>query len=155
LETVRYYILSQIPTSDDGDFSNDRFKEVYNSDLANGLGNLVARVAKLAETSGEDFAETTSKFYPQVVEKLETIKLEEGLAHIWAKIRELDQLIEKEQPWKKSGPDLKSVLDLLIPEIRQIAFNLQPFLPDTAQKIINQFKGPKIVSSTPLFPRLK
>lgn len=155
LEAVRYYILSQIPTSDDGDFSNDRFKEVYNADLANGLGNLTARVAKLAETSGANFPDSSLSLYPEVSNKLNNIRLEEGLEFIWTKIRALDQLIEKEQPWKKSGDELNKVLETLVPAVRQIAFNLQPFLPETAEKILAQFAGPQIKSAPPLFPRLK
>src|SRR3989344_3805937 len=50
-DALRYYFLREIPSSADGDFSERRFKELYNADLANGLGNLVARVAKLAENN--------------------------------------------------------------------------------------------------------
>lgn len=155
LEAVRYYILSQIPTSEDGDFNNARFKEVYNADLANGIGNLVARVAKLAETSDGDFVASTPNLRPEIKKHLDEIELDLALKQIWEKIRSLDQYIEQEKPWSKTGDELKIILDKLVPEIRQVAFNLQPFLPDTAAKILEQFKGPKIASSAPLFPRLK
>jgi methionyl-tRNA synthetase len=46
-------------------------------------------------------------------------------------------------------------LEKLVREIRQISFNLQPFLPKTAEKIEKQFEGPKIKSEKPLFPRIK
>ena len=48
-DPLRYYCLAKTPPFTDGDFSEEKFIEAYNSDLANGLGNLVARVAKLAE----------------------------------------------------------------------------------------------------------
>ena len=48
-DALRYYLLAKISPFSDGDFSEEKFKEVYNADLANGLGNLVARVAKLCE----------------------------------------------------------------------------------------------------------
>ena len=63
LEPFRYYMLSQIPTDDDGDFTIERFKEVYTADLSNGLGNLVARVAKLCENSGFEANEKVVRAY--------------------------------------------------------------------------------------------
>jgi len=155
LEAMRYYILSQIPIAEDGDFSNARFKEVYNADLANGLGNLVARVAKLCETSGSKFPKSAPVFRPEITAFLDQFRFDEALRQIWEKIRSLDQLIEQEKPWSKSGPELQQILNELIPEVRQVAFNLQPFLPETSAKILEQFKGPKIVAAPPLFPRIK
>src|SRR5260221_1149002 len=50
-DALRYFFLREIPSTADGDFSEARLKEVYNADLANGLGNLIARVAKLCENA--------------------------------------------------------------------------------------------------------
>src|SRR6185437_6640424 len=51
VDAVRYYCLAKISPFSDGDFSEEKFKEIYTADLANGLGNLVARIAKLCELS--------------------------------------------------------------------------------------------------------
>ncbi len=152
---VRYYFIKYGPTARDVDLTLDKLKEVYNADLANGLGNLVARVAKLCENSGSDFKATKSQIYPQIKESLDKFQFDEALSFIWQeKIATCDKLIDQEKPWQLTGKKLESVLKKLVKEIRQISFNLQPFLPETAEKIEKQFKGPKIKSEKPLFPRL-
>ena len=65
-DAVRYYFLREMPSTGDGDFSGRRLKEIYNSDLANGLGNLVARVAKLCENSKFEFKLSSPEIYQQV-----------------------------------------------------------------------------------------
>jgi len=153
-DPIRYYLLREIPAYGDGDFSIQRFKEVYNADLANGLGNLVARVAKLCEKSGFDFKTTKSQIYPQVKKSLDKFQFDEALSLVWKEIGFCDKLIDREKPWALKGKKLGIVLQKLVAEIRQIAFNLKPFLPETAEKIDKQFKGPKIKYEKPLFPRL-
>ncbi|KKR71569.1 MAG: hypothetical protein UU16_C0059G0005 [Candidatus Woesebacteria bacterium GW2011_GWA2_40_7] len=70
-------------------------------------------------------------------------------------ISELDQIIEKDQPWKLSDEKLGKVLEGYVEKINKIAIALRPFLPETAEKILEQFNGPKIKSGAPLFPRIK
>lgn len=154
-EATRYYLLREIPTYSDGDFTYSRFEQLYNADLANGLGNLVARIAKLCEISGFDFkADTPPGFRSQVKRQLEVYRFDLALAEIWKKISEVDVQIEKERPWELSGKKLKSVLTELVAHIRQIGFELQPFMPETSKKILNQFKGPKVLKQNNLFKRL-
>jgi len=153
-DPIRYYLLREIPAYGDGDFSIQRFKEVYNADLANGLGNLVSRVAKLCENSGFDFKPTRSQFYPQIKKAIDQFQFDEVLNLLWGKVSAGDKLIDQEKPWELSGEKLSKVLKTLVGNIRQISFNLKPFLPATAETIEKQFKGPKIKSEKPLFPRL-
>lgn len=160
-DAVRYYLLREIPAYRDGDFSESRFKEVYNADLANGLGNLVARVAKLCESSELEFETTEQKLKRPVERYLQKYDFSKALNYIWGLdvkwgIKWLDQLINEKRPWgieDKEG--LKLLLALFVLNIRGIAYNLKLFLPETAQKIEEQFAGPKIKASKPLFPRLK
>ncbi|MBU3956979.1 methionine--tRNA ligase [Patescibacteria group bacterium] len=154
-DPIRYYLLREIPAYGDGDFSIQRFKEVYNANLANGLGNLVARVAKLCEKSSSNFKATKSQIYPQVKQSLNKFLFDEALSFVWKEISVCDRVIDREKPWELSNKKLKTVLEKLVKEIRQISYNLQPFLPETAEKIEKQVKGPKIKSEKPLFPRLK
>jgi len=159
IDPVRYYLLREIPAYQDGDFSQNRFKELYNADLANGLGNLVARVAKLCEKSGFDFDNKTPSFSPTVEKYLQKYQFPEALSSIWLNkeksISSVDKLINDTQPWKLKGNTLEKVLTTAVSTIRHISCNLQPFLPQTAQKILSQFTGPKITCQPPLFPRLK
>lgn len=153
LESVRYYLLSQIPLDSDGDFTEKRFKEIYNSDLANGLGNLVARVAKLAEKNDVAIPPYTQDLDPEVEKHMQIFRFDEALKYIWNKISTADKTMNKEKPWELEGEKAKAILVTLAEQIQHIAFNLRLFLPDTAEKIQSQFTG-KIQSTQPLFPRL-
>lgn len=154
LEGFRYYMLSQIPTDGDGDFTQERFKEVYNADLANGLGNLTARVSKLCEKVNLKSEFTPRTFSDPVKTSLDEFNFNKALEYIWNEIKKSDKLINEEKPWEKDGEKLISVLSALSITIAQIGFDLQPFLPLTSKKILTQFTSEKITSSQPLFPRL-
>lgn len=156
-DALRYYLLAKINPTEDSDFTFEKFEEVYNGELANGLGNLVARVAKLCEKSGFEFNSDISennKYDKSVEDKLNDYRFDEALKIIWNKISEADKYINKNEPWKLEGDRLGEVLSNSVASIRTIAFNLSPFLPETARKIQKQFKNSKIVSEGSLFPRL-
>lgn len=164
-DAVRYYLLKVKNLADDGDLSLDKLKQVYNSDLANGLGNLVARVAKLCENSEFNFPTEEVNYYKQgketwVNKHLSAYQPNLALAYIWehigkqASIKRLDKEIDEYKPWKKEGEDLRKFLTQSVISIKEIASALEPFLPETAKKIKNQFTGPKISSAPSLFSRL-
>jgi len=162
-DAIRYYLLRDISTFADGDFSEKRLKEIYNADLANGIGNLVARVAKLAEIVNYQQMQSVSKTYAHIIaieeysEALLEFRFNDALSFIWKKITLLDRFINNEKPWKllkTKSQRLKTILDHAIDQIQEIAILLEPFLPETAEKIETQFKSPKISSGKPLFPRM-
>ncbi len=154
LEPFRYYMLSQIPTTDDGDFTLERFIEVYNADLANGLGNLVARVARLCEKVELDTLQKAN-LSEEYKSDFEEYRFHELIAGIWGKLSEIDQEIEREQPWKVEDLNkLKQLLQNWVEKINQIALELKPFLPDTSEKIQNIFSESKVKPTSPLFPRI-
>lgn len=155
-DAVRYYLLRYCPISEDSDISEEKLKNAYNSDLANGLGNLVSRVAKLCETSGHSFPveDKHSKQSKPVQQRIEEFRFNDALGVIWAVIQAIDKSINEETPWKMQGKELNDFLIKQVKRIRQIGVDIQPFLPETAQKIESQFKGPKIVSQPSLFPRI-
>ena len=162
-EALRYYLLREIPAHGDGNFTYERFEQLYNADLANGLGNLVARVSKLLENYDVDLSQFKSddkKLFDEILSDIDTHHFNFALQQIWQEISKLDRFINDEKPWEKprSGA-LKSLGKILtgthaLSSIREIAYALQPFMPETAEKILTQFKGPKILSQAPLFPRL-
>ncbi len=152
-DSLRYYCLAKISPFQDGDFSEEKFIESYNSDLANGLGNLVARVAKLAEKHNIKADDLPTSFDPKLEEPLKQFKFNEALSHIWREIAEVDKKINEEKPWELEGEKAKIPLEDYIKKIQHIGFNLQPFLPQTSEKILNQFSD-DVKSGESLFPRI-
>jgi len=151
-DALRYFLLAKIHPFEDSDFSIEKFESAYNADLANGLGNLVARVAKLCETSGLKFSHKSK--YKNIYSKyLDRYRFDQAAEAIWGKIGKLDKYINDRKLWELSGEKLKTSLTFAVNEINQIATDLKPFLPETAEKIEKQFKVPKIKSDKPLFPR--
>ncbi|MBI4066559.1 methionine--tRNA ligase [Candidatus Gottesmanbacteria bacterium] len=155
IDPLRYYFLARFSPFSDGDFSERKFKEVYNADLANGLGNLVARVAKLIEMYKPSCGTNKiSSFSPEVQVWLDSFQFDQALREIWEKLKGLDRYLELKKPWEKSGLHGQVRWIEIIDGIRQIAYDLQPFLPSTAEKILSQFSVQPIKTQPPLFPRL-
>jgi len=162
-EALRYYLLHNISPFSDGDFSEDKFIQSYNADLANGLGNLIARTAKLCETENYTHMGSTSKVSGHIIsieeysEAILDFRFNDALSFVWGKIAILDKFINDEKPWiliQEKNPRIKSILAHIVDQIQEIAVLIEPFLPETAGKIEEQFKGPKITPQNPLFPRI-
>lgn len=154
VDAARYYLLREIPAWGDGDFSLLRFRELYNGELANGLGNLVARVARLASDTNLSLPEKKNfKFKKVVSDNLKNFRFDLALIGLWDEIAALDKRINKEKPWELEGTALKKAITPIAQEIREIAFNLSPSLPGTSKKILDQFTG-KVTVEKSLFPRI-
>lgn len=152
-DALRYYLLAKVHPWEDSDFTWEKFNEVYNADLANGLGNLVSRIAKLCEMTN---IEVTGHIKDEPNKLIEEFRFDQALKEIWDKIASLDKFIEEKKPWTLEKNELNSFLDSAIPTLSSIAHSLRPFLPETAEKIWGHFNsGNKIVSISPLFPRIK
>ncbi|MBU2051963.1 methionine--tRNA ligase [Patescibacteria group bacterium] len=152
-DPIRYYLLKEVPTQADGDFTETRFKEIFNADLANGLGNLVSRVAKLAETDGLSGIKEYSKKIT-IADYIDRYEFNLALTKLWEEVRSLDLEISRFAPWEKSAADRKGRLVEYAKKILALAWQLQIFLPETAEKIAKVFTGNKIKLDNPLFPRL-
>lgn len=158
VDALRYYLLSQIPSTGDGDFSEARLKEVYNSDLANGLGNLCARVAKLCEKVDYQISNEQKDLKHNAQDYHDALKVNDfqrAIGIINHYFRQCDVKINQDEPWKIENKEkLNKVLTYYVNEIIKTTKLLKPFLPETAEKILNQFTAEKITSREPLFPRL-
>lgn len=152
VDAFRYYLLREIPAYGDGDFSWSRMDEVYKADLQNGLGNLVARVAAMVQKENLAIDVSELEMSPDVVECLNLYKFDAAMSLINERVRSTDQYISENQIWKLK--EKEGALVRVVKEIRQIATDLQPFLPETAKKMGEQYNVEKIVKSDPLFPRL-
>ncbi|MEK9170470.1 MAG: methionine--tRNA ligase [Patescibacteria group bacterium] len=167
VDAVRYFLLREISSTGDGDFSYEKFEERYNGDLANGLGNLVARVAAIGEKLGD--IKLKNSFFDRLFssgrkkdlyEKLfNDFKLDKILEKIWEEIHDLDKLINSEKPWsEKEEAVLRRKIADYGKKIINIADTLSPFMPETSKKIKEHFNLSggilKIKKGVNLFPRL-
>ena len=156
-DAVRYFLLREIPSSEDGDFTEEKFKERYNADLANGIGNLLARVLGLAKKFGTEKLDDNSgpehvinKIEENYKKSLSEFKFNEALGALWYGISVCDKTIELKSLW--GGADnIKVVIAGWMFAIKEIAELLKPFLPETSERILKQIKTKK---GKPLFPRI-
>lgn len=157
-DATRYYLLAKISPFEDSDFTYAKFEEAYTSDLANGLGNLVQRVAKLAQESKLSLEKETRGF-PDVANKvykndLEEFRFNTVLESIWNVVRLLDKYINEEKLWEQRGTEQQKGISKAVLKLREISWLLTPFLPGTAEKIADIFAGPSVKVPSPLFPRI-
>jgi len=151
-DAIRYFLLREIPPFKDGDFTEDKLKNRYASDLSNGLGNLVARVLSVAEKisinnkslnvqeiEDSQFQKEIKKTEDNIQLFLSKFEFNKALNAIWELISFCDQYIEKERVWEKKESQEKSILFLLY-AISGIAKILKPFLPKTSNKILSSIK---------------
>lgn len=154
IDGTRYLLLTALPYSKDGDLSWEKMTEKYNADLANGLGNLVSRVMRLAQDQISNF-----KYQTVDTKELEKFigeyRIAEALEYIWTKVREANQYVDETKPWELAKTDeakFKTVMDNLLGQVAAIAALLRPFLPTTSEKIEVALKTGKV---EPLFQRIK
>lgn len=166
-DALRYYFLREISPFSDGDFSIKRLEEVYNADLANGLGNLISRVTKLCQNA--NFKQSPSENNGHVIleiedyqKALDNYRFNDALMLIWDKITKLDRYINDEKPWEllkqpagsKKLQNIENILSHAVNQIQEIAILLKPFMPKTSEIITEQFTKAEIISSGGLFPRI-
>lgn len=161
-EALRYYLLKEIPATDDGDFSRSRFEEKYNADLANDLGNLLNRtiglIRKYRGGTLEPDPLVTERFasLPEVVAAvvkdvkayMAEYRIDRAIEAIWRLVRELNQYVDYSAPWtlKKEGKDaeLTTVLYSLVEGLRLVSLLLYPFVPLTSDTFREQLGLPMV-----------
>ncbi|OHA17484.1 MAG: methionine--tRNA ligase [Candidatus Taylorbacteria bacterium RIFCSPLOWO2_12_FULL_43_20] len=157
-EAVRYYLARHISPFEDGDMTQESFKGAYNADLANGLGNLVSRVLKMAVTNGvsieEEKLNQNISSAPELAH-MESYEVNKAGSAIWGRIQKMDQYIQVEQPFKKIKADLegaKKDIRYLLAELYAVVALLRPIMPETSKTILDLVRKNKMPES-PLFPR--
>jgi len=158
-DAVRYFMLRELPPTEDGDFSYEKFEDRYSADLAKGIGNLAARVTTIAKKIGAvissdgqvglEVKNEIESVENVLVESLAGYKFNEALSGIWRLVNFGDKYIEKTQPWKTK--DTAAVGDLLFLLAKMSKF-LEPFIPQTAQKIKKMLENGR---SELLFPKIE
>jgi methionyl-tRNA synthetase len=148
-DALRYYLLREAHPFEDSPFTMEKFKESYNANLANGLGNLVSRVMKMAETNNialniEDAPEFDTKKHEELYNKFEINKVCDD---IWQRIQDTDKFIQENQPFKTIKTDLEKgqkQISFLLASIYHIANALRSILPETSTKILKAIEMGKV-----------
>lgn len=153
-DALRHYLLAEVSVFEDTDVTKERFEEAFQRNLANGIGNLAARVATMAQKINLKVPEQRMGIREFVQDKTDKFRFDEALKFIWEDVKTADTLINQREVWKLTGEEQEFVLADLVRIIRQIAFDLSPFMPETAQKLINQFGSEEIKRGDNLFPRI-
>ncbi len=154
-DALRFFLLKEILSFEDSPFTIERFRDSFQSGLANGIGNLTSRILTLSEAHCES-VEVSEDSIPELAEVMEHFDIQIAMQIIWQKIGELDARIALEKPFSvvKVDPEVgKDMIKKLVQELHTIATSLAPFLPETSAKILALIKENK-KPETPLFQRL-
>ena len=176
-ETIRYFFIREFSSFEDGNFSEERIKERYNSDLAQGIGNLLSRILALGEqyqtslilkkNGLQKLIDETEKIYHQ---KMQKFRLNEALARVWDLVNALDKFITEEKPWaslKNDQEKFEKDMATLIISLGKVALLIAPVMPETSEKLLEalQLKNlaetnwqnlkVQLKSQEPLFPKLQ
>jgi methionyl-tRNA synthetase len=154
-EAFRYYFLRECPFPGDGEFSWQRFADVYNADLANNLGNLYSRVVTLITKNYGGVLDGTAGQTPQTIQadlkvtvqqvqtEIEACRFNVALEKIWRQINDpANQFADRNEPWKLVKTDKAAaakVLFALLETLRVVSILLKPFLPRSAETIYRSF----------------
>ncbi len=155
LDQIRYFLMREVAHGNDGNFSHDQAVQRINADLANGLGNLAQRTLSMIykncdgvipapnEVKPEDEA-LLNKAYTMVEharEPFNQMKINRALEHIWSVVADCDVYVDAQAPWTLKKTDferMETVLYVLAEAIRCLAIIVQPIVPHTAPKILDQ-----------------
>lgn len=167
VDAFRYHVAREFSNFEDSDFTWEKFKEAYNANLANGLGNLTARIMKMSEkyfdepvATEDTFASVTntvgniSSVWEQYNDALEGYDLNRAANVMWREIGEMDREIQEREPFKlfKQEPEeARRIVRTLVFRLARLAVMLSPFLPTTAEKIKQAILANKMPE--PLFAR--
>lgn len=175
VDVFRYFIFREVPFGQDGDFSISNLRNRYNSELANGLGNLFSRVVNMVKkyldnTMPESPEESPlfknlTEMQSDIYTDMENLQFYSALEKIWKAISILNKEIDEKKPWelaKKDTETLKKFLNEMVWCLRLIARWIYPFMPDTSAKMNMYLALGKNASGDmkdekipPLFPKLK
>ena len=195
LDAFRYYLMREATFGQDADYSKKAMVQRINADLANDLGNLLNRTIgmqkkyfnsevvlnEVEESFDIEVKELWQSTLTDLDKHINNYQFSEGLKDIWKFISRMNKYIDECEPWKLSKDEsqkdrLSTVMYNLVDSLYKIAVLISPFMPETAQKMINQLgldkdvtklhlddikewksypTGNKLNEAVPLFPRIE
>ncbi len=132
-DALRYYVAREVSCFEDSDITPESFREAYNANLANGLGNLTSRILTLAESNLDKPAEIPEwEDMEEYFALLNNFEINKAANYVWEKVGELDKEIQEKKPWESKD---KGVISGLVVKLYSIARMLNPIMPETSDKI--------------------
>jgi methionyl-tRNA synthetase len=148
-----------VPFGQDGNYSRDAIVQRINSDLANDLGNLAQRsLSMIAKNCGSRVPESTGLMppdevileaadgtYARVAEAIDEFAIHRALEIVWLRIADANRYFASQEPWAKKKTDSKrmeTILYVAAEVLRQIAILVQPVMPESAAKLLDQLGVP-------------
>lgn len=164
-DAVRWWLLREVPRVGDADFTEERLVARHDEDLADGAGNLVNRVVtmvhrfrggRVPEARPEPL-EAVARAGERVHEALEAFDFRRAAGAVWAIVEEANRHVERTRPWQQDPAGREVSLATLVHACRELAVQLEPFLPTAAGRIAAAVRaeGGLLPPPEPLFPRLK
>ncbi|HLK05223.1 MAG TPA: methionine--tRNA ligase [Candidatus Acidoferrum sp.] len=169
MDAVRYFLMREVVFGQDGNFSYDALVTRYNSDLANGLGNLASRTAAMIEKNfggkipkpgprlpqDDALAKVASESIGEALDRFENFEFARSLEAIWAAIAAADKYLTSEQPWALGDAEADSqrkatILWTTAELLRVVTVLAHPVLPDSTAKVWTLLGQPGRVSAVEL-----
>jgi methionyl-tRNA synthetase len=159
LDPMRYFLMREVPYGSDGDISTDVIIHRINGDLANDFGNLAQRVLSFVAKNAGAAVPAPGKFTPEdeallkaardvlpaIRAEMENFAIHRMLEAIWRVVAEANRYVDKQAPWslRKTDPArMATVLYVCIEVIRQLAIYIQPVMPGSGAKLLDQLAVP-------------
>lgn len=155
-DVLRFVLLHDLPSFEDGDLTMEGIKAGYAANLQNGIGNLTSRILKMVVANNVEYKIPEKHVSTSLDEAFAVYDLHRAIGLVWKDIGDLDKMIQEQEPFKVVKTDSekgKQMMADMVLRLWGIAVLLEPFLPNTAkeiQRLIKEHKMPE----TPLFNRL-
>ncbi|MFZ5376148.1 MAG: methionine--tRNA ligase [Patescibacteria group bacterium] len=155
-DATRFLLINLGTFADDMDVTRDKLHVEYTANLANGLGNLCSRVAKMAEKFELDNSQdlTSIGVSQEFLALMDDYQLTAALKNTLELVANLDKYLAEQKPWQQEEATRRITLLKTVAKILQIAKQLESFMPQTAELISSNFSQKKIKAMQPLFPRI-
>ena len=156
-DVLRFTLLNDVPSFEDGDLTMDSIKASYTANLQNGIGNLVSRTMKMATTHLDKPVHTPEPMqHTKIDDAIASFDLKRALECVMGAVRELDAYIQETEPFKvvKTDPEAgQALITEMVERLNSIALLLRPFIPRTAEEILRLIRIHQMPEQ-PLFNRL-
>jgi len=155
-DAVRYALLREFPFGEDGDISEEKIAHRYQSELSNGLGNLLQRTLSIIDKNSlKVTVAQETRLDDSIRKSIEELAFDQALRKIWTIVEASNRFIDERKPWQAvkviNTGEIFEIMEYVLASLTKIAMHLEPFMPETAEKMKKQLETLK---PEPLFPKI-